>query len=93
MPDVPPTLPPHLWDLRAQLEAQLRCLTKIQRWVDEFSALSPRQQATRSIEIVENLTEILTTSDVVRRVAGAAISTIEGREPQPRPDRLRKPRP
>jgi hypothetical protein len=90
MPDISPTLPVHLWDLRAQLEAQLRCLTKIQRWVDEFSALSPRQQSTRHREITENLTEILTTSDLVRRIAGDAISSIEDRDP--RRERRKTPR-
>jgi hypothetical protein len=91
MPDLPPTLPAYLWDLRAQLEAQLRCLTKIQRWVDEFSELSPRQQPGRSKEIIENLREILTTGDLVRRVTGEAIASVEGLEP-PKPDRRKKPR-
>ena len=90
MTEVPPTLPAYLWDLRAQLEAQLRCLTKIQRWVDEFAALSPPQQSSRSSEIIENLTEILTTSDVVRRVTAEAISSIEGQESPSKPDRRKK---
>jgi hypothetical protein len=71
------TLALHLWDLRAQLEAQLRCLTKVHRWVDDFPTLPAEQRAQQKREILENLEEIRSTSEIVRGIATAAISAAD----------------
>ena len=67
----------NLWDLRAQVEAQLRCLTKVQRWADEFPSLSPGGRQWRKEEIAQNLREIRTTAETVADVAEAAISNTD----------------
>lgn len=87
MPDLPQTLLAYLWDLRAQLEAQLRCLTKVQRWVAEFSTQPKLGRSVRRAEIIQNLSEIESTADVVRTVTAEAIVTIEGQERTVKPDR------
>jgi hypothetical protein len=69
-----PTLSLVLWDLRAQFEAQIRRLGKIQKWVDEFATLPSEQQGARHDEIVQNLTEIVNTSKLVGQVGTSAIA-------------------
>lgn len=72
-----PMLTVHLWDLRAQLEAQLRCLTKVHRWVDELPGPSAAERRTRKDEIIQNLTEIRDTAGTVRDAAVSAMVSAE----------------
>ena len=72
-----PLLTIHLWDLRGQLEAQLRCLTKVQRWVDELPGLSDDERHTRKVETLQNLTEIRYTAGIVRDAAQSAMVSAE----------------
>ena len=64
----------HLWDIRAQLEAQLRCLTKVHRWVDDLPTTPAPDRAALKAEILQNLTEIQSTCDIVRDASANAIA-------------------
>jgi hypothetical protein len=52
------TLKPILWDVRSHLEAQLRCLSKVQLLLDELELQPPGQRAVDVASIVENVEEL-----------------------------------
>ena len=65
----------HLWDLRSQAEAKLRCLTKLQQTLTEYSSCAGTQ--TRSLkraQILEDLKDIVTISHSLRSVAEQAFA-------------------
>ena len=67
-------LAPTLWDLRSQMEAQLRHLDKVQKWTNELSTLSGPRHFIRQNEIVESLSEILGLGDLIHDIAANAIA-------------------
>ncbi|MGE3473150.1 MAG: hypothetical protein AB7O28_22575 [Vicinamibacterales bacterium] len=73
----PDLLTAHLWDLRAQVESQLRCITKIHR---RFEALAPKGSDRRAADkqaIVSDLSDVLTMAAAVRGVCESAIEAVE----------------
>ncbi len=74
MPDTTDLISLHLWDLRAQVESQLRCITKIHRLYDQ---LPPSGDPKRTIDLREmrtDLADVITTNGSVR---GVATETLE----------------
>ena len=68
----------HLWDLRSQAEAKLRCLTKLQQTLAEYSACtSPQTRAVKRAHILEDLKDIVTISRSLRSVAEQAFAAAE----------------
>jgi hypothetical protein len=68
------TLTAHLWDLRAQAEAKLRCLTRVQQLLAEHerSTDSAAKAAART-EILKDLTDIVTISGALESVSKMAL--------------------
>jgi hypothetical protein len=66
-------LPLYLWDLRAQVEAQLRALTDVQRQVDAMLQLTPKRRREHLAKIVEHLTGILEANASIRQVSNEAL--------------------
>jgi hypothetical protein len=61
-----------LWDLRAQAEAKLRCLTRLQQTVGELK--QSRTSRTEKIQhILKDLTDIVTISKSLHDVARLAL--------------------
>jgi len=81
-PDRPPsnalTLSAHLWDLRSQAEAKLRCLTRLQQsLVDYEGTVSKEVRLKKREAIVNDLTDIVTISKTLRSVADEAFTAAE----------------
>jgi hypothetical protein len=66
-------LPLYLWDLRAQVEAQLRALTEVQRLLDALATAPQRNQAAHTAKILKDLQEILNANAAIREVTATAI--------------------
>ena len=65
----------HLWDLRSQAEAKLRCLTKLQLALAEYSACAGAQtRALKRARILEDLKDIVTISGSLRSVSEQAFA-------------------
>jgi hypothetical protein len=68
----------HLWDLRSQAEAKLRCLTKLQLTLAEYSACAGTQtRELKRARILEDLKDIVTISVSLRSVAEQAFAAAE----------------
>jgi hypothetical protein len=70
-------LPLYLWDLRAQVEAQLRALTEVQRLLDVLAATPQRNQAAHTAKILKDLQDILSANAAVREVTATAIEAAQ----------------
>jgi hypothetical protein len=73
VPDSSPLLPLYLWDLRAQVEAQLRSLTTLQRTYDHRVLLPAAQRADDKARLVADLSEILQMNLAIRSVCEQAL--------------------
>jgi hypothetical protein len=72
------TLSANLWDLRSQAEAKLRCLTKLQQLLAEYStAENATERAQKRLKILEDLSDIVTISRSLRSVADEAFAAAE----------------
>ncbi len=64
----------HLWDLRAQVESQLRCLTKIHRLYGQLPPPGDPKRAADLREMKKDLADVITANASVR---GVATETLE----------------
>ena len=65
----------HLWDLRAQAEAKLRCLTRLQQMVNVYDQTSsPLERTLQHGQIVKDVTDLVTISKALRATADDAFS-------------------
>jgi hypothetical protein len=68
----------NLWDLRSQAEAKLRCLTKLHQLLAEYATVeNAAERARKRLEILEDLTNIVTISRSLRVVAEEALAAAE----------------
>ena len=68
----------HLWDLRSQAEAKLRCLTRLQQTLTEYStAANHESRAVKRDKILEDLRDIVTISVSLRSIAEQALAAAE----------------
>jgi hypothetical protein len=68
----------HLWDLRSQAEAKLRCLTRLQQMVAKFErSSSPTEREHLHKEIVKDLTDLVTISHALRATTDDAFSAAQ----------------
>jgi hypothetical protein len=68
----------HLWDLRAQAEAKLRCLTRLQQLLAEHMRCTTAEDREEKREkILQDLTDIVTISKSLRSVAEQAFAAAE----------------
>jgi len=64
----------HLWDLRAQAEAKLRCLTRLQQQLTAYEATpSASERIEKYAHILADLTDIVTISATLHDVARLAL--------------------
>jgi hypothetical protein len=78
MPDPAAILSLHLWDLRAQVEAQLRCLTTTQRVLKDYEATTLEQdrQAKRS-HVSANIADMQRMNGTIAYLLGEAAKEVE----------------
>ena len=64
----------HLWDLRSQAEAKLRCLTRVQKMLDEY-ALRPstRNAPDHRAKILEDVTDLVAISGHLQTTSAEAL--------------------
>jgi hypothetical protein len=75
----PSLLALYLFDLRAEYEGQLRTLTKVQRWIEEYRATSEPEQRRNSLLMLQQCAkEMQAASGVIQSALGEAIRQIEG---------------
>ena len=64
----------HLWDLRAQAEAKLRCLTRLQQQLTDYDAArSVTDRAEKHRHILKDLRDIVTISETLLDLARIAL--------------------
>jgi DNA-binding transcriptional regulator PaaX len=64
----------HLWDLRAQAEAKLRCLTRVQQLLAEHErSMNPKERAVKRAAIIEDIADIGAISNTLRSMSTAAL--------------------
>ena len=74
-PEPRATLSAHLWDLRSQAEAKLRCLTRLQQLLADYEGTtSAAVRAQKRDIIIKDLTDIVTISKALRSVADEAFA-------------------
>jgi ribosomal protein L29 len=59
----------HLWDLRAQVEAELRCLTKVHRRYEQLPPEGNPERAAMIREMRQDIADVLTANGSIRGVA------------------------
>ena len=68
----------HLWDLRSQAEAKLRCLTHLQQLLGDYErAMSAELRALKRHTIINDLGEIVTLTKTLQAVADDALAAAE----------------
>jgi len=68
----------HLWDLRSQAEAKLRCLTRLQQALADYATCAGIQsRALKRAHIFEDLKDIVTISQSLTSVAERAVAAAE----------------
>ena len=73
-----PLLSAHLWDLRAQAESKLRCLTRLQQLVAEYDLCADHaERRTKHQQIIKDLTDIVTISKALRLAADEAFAAAQ----------------
>ena len=70
-------LPLYLWDLRAQVEAQLRALTEVQRLLDVLATSPARTRNAHTSKILKDLQEILHANTAIREVTATALEAAQ----------------
>jgi len=68
----PIELSAQLWDLRTQLEGQLRCLTKIHPSIDAWDTMDRATRAEKRSHVIKDLEDLIRMSTVVAQVATEA---------------------
>jgi hypothetical protein len=63
-----------LWDIRAQVEAQLRCLTKLHQRLDGLPRRTPQQRAADIEHILKDLTDIYKTHTTLEPICAEALA-------------------
>lgn len=76
MSDPAVTMGAYLWDLRAQLEAELRTLTALQRIVEGRNRGRTINEATWRAEVQAQLRELATANAHVREVLAEAMAAV-----------------
>ena len=61
-----------LWDLRTQLEGQLRCLTKIHPSIDAWATTGSSMRSEKRTQVIKDLDDLIRMSTVVSEVAADA---------------------
>jgi hypothetical protein len=65
----------YLWDLRANAESKLRCLTRLQQELARLEhATHPEHRAAARLKIMADLNDILTISQTLRSVSEEALA-------------------
>jgi len=63
----------YLWDLRAQAESKLRCLTKVQQLVQEYArSKDASARAKLQTQILADLTDVVTITESMKSVSRQA---------------------
>jgi hypothetical protein len=66
----------HLWDLRANAEAKLRCLTRLQQLLATYDKSSnAADRAKKRKEIMRDVTDLAEIGESLRSVAKEAVKT------------------
>ena len=63
----------YLWDLRAQAESKLRCLTRVQQMVNDYGRKNADARGDLRIKILADLTDVVTISASLSRVSRQAL--------------------
>jgi hypothetical protein len=64
----------HLWDLRSQAEAKLRCLTRVQQLLDEYALQPSNANAPdQRTKILEDVTDLVTISGRLQATSAEAL--------------------
>ena len=71
------TLPVYLWDLRAQVESQLRLLTGVQRLLDDLPVLRGTSASDATVGIVRDLSLLVEANGNIREVSALALSAAQ----------------
>jgi hypothetical protein len=66
-------LPLYLWDLRAQVEAQLRRLTDVQRHLEAMPQDTREKRRQHLARIVQDLSDLLEENASIRQVSNEAL--------------------
>ncbi len=77
MSETPDLFTLHLWDLRAQVESQLRCLTKIHRMYEELPPLGDPQRGIQLRDMHKDLADVITTNAAMRGVSEEALDLLK----------------
>jgi hypothetical protein len=70
----------HLWSLRAEVEAQLRTLTEVQRHVHHFPPRNDPQRSTHLTTIALELEQILDATVIIRELCISALNETQAVE-------------
>jgi hypothetical protein len=66
----------HLWDLRSQAEAKLRCLTRLQQAVDAYDSCAVlEERVAQRAHILKDLQDIVAISHALRSVSDLALKS------------------
>lgn len=64
----------HLWDLRSQAEAKLRCLTRVQQMLDEYALRPSTADAPdHRAKILEDVTDLVAISEQLQAISTEAL--------------------
>jgi hypothetical protein len=75
--ETPDVISLYLWDLRAQVESQLRCLTKIHRTYEKLPLTGDVRRAYDTRQMLADLADVLTMNGSVRGVCEDAIAQVK----------------
>jgi hypothetical protein len=67
-------LSPLLWDLRAQAESKLRCLTRVQQLLAVYERSDTQGRKKKRDEILKDLTDVVTISKALRSLSEEALA-------------------
>jgi hypothetical protein len=68
----------YLWDLRAQAESKLRCLTRVQQLLAQLeNTKDPAKRVIARTKILDDLTDIVSISKSLRTLAEDALSAAQ----------------
>jgi|tagenome__1003787_1003787.scaffolds.fasta_scaffold19642261_1 hypothetical protein len=63
----------YLWDLRAQAESKLRCLTRVQQMVNDYGRKNADARGALRTKILADLTDVVTISTSLSAVSRQAL--------------------
>jgi hypothetical protein len=76
-PDKEAMLRVYLWDLRAQAESKLRCLTRVQQLVDQFAVAPVARRPGLHDKLLQDLRDVVRITGTLQSVAEAALHAAE----------------